>query len=199
MRKTSQVGVAWIKQCEGLRLKAYRATPSEKYLTIGYGHYGADVKPNMVITEEEAEKLLIGDLPKYEMYVNDISYVPVIGILNQTQFDILVSFCYNCGQGNLKTLCKGRTIDEIGKALTLYVKADGVTYQGLVNRRNAEYAMWTKKVVNAPNTMLDDNDVDFILKVMGDYWNKMSGNKEIQKHTHYVANKLRKAVGRKEE
>ncbi len=47
---------------EGLELKAYKPYEDEEYFTIGYGHYGPDVSPDMVITEEEAEELLDEDL-----------------------------------------------------------------------------------------------------------------------------------------
>ena len=39
-----------IKYWEGESLKAYKAHPSEKYWTIGYGHYGPDVYEGMEIT-----------------------------------------------------------------------------------------------------------------------------------------------------
>jgi len=41
---------------------AYRATKGEKYLTIGYGHYNKNVKPNQKITKEDAENLLQKDI-----------------------------------------------------------------------------------------------------------------------------------------
>lgn len=44
---------------------------------------------------------------------------------NQNQFDALVSFTYNCGSGNLKTLCKDRNVDLIGEKIILYNKANG--------------------------------------------------------------------------
>lgn len=61
---TSQSGINLIKKYEGLRLKAYKALPTEKYYTIGYGHYGIDVKQGQEITEQDAELLLKYDLKK---------------------------------------------------------------------------------------------------------------------------------------
>ena len=58
--------------------------------------------------------------------------------MNQNQFDALVSFSFNCGIGNLQTLVKNRSLNEIGEALLLYNKADGKVLQGLVNRRKKE-------------------------------------------------------------
>lgn len=41
---------------------AYRATEGETYLTLGYGHYGPDVKEGQTITEEKALELLRQDI-----------------------------------------------------------------------------------------------------------------------------------------
>ena len=57
--KTSTAGINLIKQFEGCRLTAYKPVPTEKYWTIGYGHYGQDVTPGMKISHGEAE-ILIG-------------------------------------------------------------------------------------------------------------------------------------------
>lgn len=51
-----------LRNIEKFKNKAYRATKNEKYLTIGYGHYGKNVKPNQTITKEDAEKLLQKDI-----------------------------------------------------------------------------------------------------------------------------------------
>ena len=53
--KISENGLRLIEQFEGLRLTAYKATKRDKYHTIGYGHYGADVKQGMTISEAQAE------------------------------------------------------------------------------------------------------------------------------------------------
>lgn len=47
---------------EQFRDSAYRATKGEEFLTIGYGHYGADVKEGDKITQEEALALLRKDV-----------------------------------------------------------------------------------------------------------------------------------------
>ncbi len=60
--KSSELLIKKIKEFEGLSLKAYKPVPTEKFYTIGYGHYGADVKKNQVITEKQAEELLRKDL-----------------------------------------------------------------------------------------------------------------------------------------
>ena len=45
MRKPiGAAGLLLIKNFEGCRLKAYKPVPTEKYWTIGWGHYGPDVQ-----------------------------------------------------------------------------------------------------------------------------------------------------------
>ena len=67
--KTSTAGINLIKKFEGCRLNAYKPVPTEKHWTIGYGHYGPDVTPGMVITQAQAEIMLGIDLQKYEQAV----------------------------------------------------------------------------------------------------------------------------------
>ena len=132
---TSKAGINFIKQFEGLRLEAYKATPKERYYTIGYGHYGSDVRAGQKITEKEAEKLLQHDLFIYENAVNELPYN-----FTQNAFDAMVDFCYNCGPGNLLQLTDNgkRTITQIAEKLPLYCKASGTYMEGLRRRREAE-------------------------------------------------------------
>lgn len=139
----SAVGLDLIKRFEGLRLKAYKAVSTEKYYTIGYGHYGSDVKEGMVITQQQADEYLKKDVASAVSAVNNTSL-----ILNQFQFDALVSFTFNCGKANLTRLIKNRTLDEISNAILLYNKSGGKVLQGLVNRRKAEKELFDTKVVS---------------------------------------------------
>lgn len=140
----SKNGIDLIKSFEGLRLKAYKVLPSEKYYTIGYGHYGVDITPNMTITEEQAEKLLIQDIKKYENSVNNckLGFKP-----NQNQFDSLVSFCYNLGV-NIMNNFIGLTSEQVAKEMLLYVNSGGVRLQGLVNRRKKEVELFNTPIKN---------------------------------------------------
>lgn len=144
-RKISQAGIDLIKSFEGCRLSAYKSVPAEAYYTIGYGHYGPDVKEGMTITQLQAENLLANDLTQYEAYVDDPAYVPVTEELKQWQFDALVSFCFNCGAGNLRNLCKGRTIGQIAENMTQYDKSGGIVLEGLISRRKAEVELFLKQ------------------------------------------------------
>ena len=134
---TSKAGIALIKRYEGCRLQAYKPIPAEHYYTIGYGHYGPDVAPNMVISQAEAEAILVNDLKKYEQAVNSTGLT-----LNQSQFDALVSFAYNCGVGNLKKLVANRTPEQIADAMLMYNKGSGKVLPGLTKRRQEERALF---------------------------------------------------------
>ena len=136
----SKEGLDLIKRYEGLRLKAYKPVSTEKYCTIGYGHYGADVTYNMVITEQKAEELLSADVHKFEVAVESLGRA-----WTQNQFDALVSFAYNCGVANLKRLVTNRTNAQIGHAMNLYVNAGGKKLNGLVKRRKEESDLFLRK------------------------------------------------------
>lgn len=137
--KINDEGLNLIKSFEGCRLVAYKC-PAGVW-TIGYGHT-AGVNEGMVINQAQADNMLKSDMKKYEKYVTDNVKIP----LNENQFSALVSFCYNCGVGNLRTLVKNRTTAQIADALLLYNKASGKVLNGLVRRREAERKLFLKAV-----------------------------------------------------
>lgn len=145
----SNTGLELIKKFEGCRLTAYKAVSTEKYWTIGYGHYGSDVKQGQTITQAQADAFLKSDCANAEKSVNN--YMNKYN-WNQNQFDALVSFTFNCGSGNLKTLLNDgqRTISEISAKITAYNKAGGKVLQGLVNRRKAEKELFDKLSSTVP-------------------------------------------------
>lgn len=144
--RTSQAGIDLIKQFEGCRLQAYKPVAAEPCYTIGYGHYGSDVLPNMVISLEQAEAFLAQDLTKYEQAVERYTPFP----LSQNQFDALVSFAYNCGVGNLKKLVSGRTAPQIAESMLKYNKGSGRVLPGLVRRRQMEHDLFCQDLVMPP-------------------------------------------------
>ncbi len=95
--RISQEGINVIKKFEGCKLKTYRDTGGIP--TIGYGHTGSDVRSGQCISKQEAENLLRKDVERFEKAVNTEVKVS----LSQNQFDALVSFAFNVGQGNLRT------------------------------------------------------------------------------------------------
>lgn len=138
----SENGKKLIKKYEGCRLKAYKPVLTEKYWTIGWGYYGPDVRAGQVITQKQANVLFDKDI---QVYVNHVKALKMI--LNQNQFDALVSFCYNCGVGNLNRLCSDRNVVSISKWITAYNKGGGKVLQGLVRRRAEEKALFDEKTI----------------------------------------------------
>ena len=146
-KKLGAAGLALIKSFEGCRLTAYKAVPTEKYYTIGWGHYGPDVTEGMKITQAQADALLLQDVENSVSCVNNAKYCPITADLNQNQFDALVSFCFNCGAENLKTLCANRTAAQIASKIPAYNKAGGKVLAGLVRRRAAEQELFNTVVL----------------------------------------------------
>lgn len=173
--KISEKGINLIKKYEGLRLKAYKPVQTEQYWTIGYGHYGADVKQDMVISQAYAEKLLKDDITKFETAVNSLKRN-----WTQNQFDALTSFAYNCGTGNLKKLVQNRNTQQIADALLLYNKGGGKVLAGLVKRRKEERELFLKQ---------DDpqSDTDELIALAREVIDGRWGNGAVRKRKLYEA------------
>lgn len=142
-----------LKNSEGLRLDAYKPVKKEKYYTIGYGHYGPDVKAGQHITKAQAEALFTKDLAKFESAVRKYVKVPI----TQNQFDALVSFAYNVGIGNFASstlLKKLNRKDYLGaqKEFGRWVYGEGKKkLPGLVKRRAAEAQLFGKDIIATTN------------------------------------------------
>lgn len=108
---TSDQGLALLKEREGCRLTAY--LDSVRVPTIGVGHT-TGVQMGMTITEAEAMDLLREDLRWAEAALDLNVHVP----LNQHQFDALVSFVFNVGQGAFtsSTLLRLLNVGDYGGA-----------------------------------------------------------------------------------
>ena len=72
MRTIGEAGLALIKQFEGCRLTAYKPVSTEKYWTIGWGHYGPEVEEGQTITQAEADQLLLADC---RQFADDLVYL----------------------------------------------------------------------------------------------------------------------------
>lgn len=153
-------GLALIQNWEGCRLTAYKPVATEIYWTIGWGHYGPDVKKGQTITQEEADKLLVIDCQRFADAVDNPYYVPLTAQLNANQRDALISFAFNCGEGNLRKLCKGRTLEQICEAMSLYNKAGGKVLLGLERRRAAEQRLFESPVKEVANVAVNNNIPD---------------------------------------
>lgn len=149
--KTNQAGVNLIKEFEGFRAKAYKC-PAGVW-TIFYGHTSAagapEVRPGMTGTAAEGEKVLRRDLVKYENAVSSAIKVP----LTSNQFSACVSLCYNIGPGNfakssVARFCNKKQFKQASDAFALWNKAGGKVLPGLVRRRAAESALFSKDDVS---------------------------------------------------
>lgn len=146
--KLADKDIDHIKKFEGLSLKACKAVSTEKYWTIGYGHYGSDVTRGMTITEAQAKQLLARDLVKFEAGINELDVCQ-----SQEQYLALVDFAYNCGIAALKksTLLKyirhNATDLMIAREFMAWVRSGGVVLKGLVNRRKWEAETYTGREI----------------------------------------------------
>ena len=137
--KTSQRCKQLIKQFEGLRLTKYDDLGGKS--TIGYGHCRENLPEK--ITQEQADKYFEEDIRIAENRVN--KYLDVYNF-TQSQFDGLVSFCFNIGNIDQLTKDGTRTINEIADKMLLYCKVAGQRIQGLYNRRIAERNLFLEKI-----------------------------------------------------
>ncbi|MBC8032306.1 MAG: lysozyme [Pyrinomonadaceae bacterium] len=112
--------------------------------TIGWGTTGPDVKPGVTWTQQQCDDRFSQDLNKFAEGVANI-----IGdaATTQPQFDAMVSFAYNLGQGNLtkSTLLKKHKAGDYAGAANEFGKwnkAAGKVMKGLTRRRAAEAALY---------------------------------------------------------
>ena len=115
--------------------------PGEAHHTIGFGHYGPDVYEGQQITQAVANQLLRDDLERFEEAVRSLVTVE----LNQGEFDAIVSFTYNSGEGALfESTFRKRINAGEDKALCFreefpkWVNGYDGPLPGLVKRRDAE-------------------------------------------------------------
>lgn len=140
--KPSQAAIKLVKASEGLRLEAYQDVGG--VWTIGYGHT-RDVHAGMVITEHQADVMLLSDLDDAARDVESMVTVP----LTQGQFDALCDFVFNLGPGDLERstllrLLNRRNYEAAANQFRVWVMAAGTVQPGLVKRRAAERELFTK-------------------------------------------------------
>lgn len=174
-------GLALLKSLEGCRLTAYKLS-NEKYYTIGYGHYGADVKKGQTITQAEAEALFLKDLEKFEKHVDNVA-VKKFGALTPNQHAALTSYCYNRGLGGLRELINNSsTIEEVARNFPVYWGSNTTYKNALINRRKKEQALF----VSAPSADVyypryggSSNLLDTIFKAIGAPYGNVAKRKPV--------------------
>ena len=143
-------GLELIKSYEGCRLSAYKC-PSNKW-TIGWGRTSG-VYEGMVISQAQADQFLFEDVQRF---VNAVNQYQARFNFNQNEFDALVSFTYNCGDGSLANVMSCcNTKKEIAEECKLYNKSStGQILAGLVRRREEEYKLF----MSGSNDQANNND-----------------------------------------
>ncbi|MBX3629566.1 MAG: lysozyme [Nitrosomonas sp.] len=164
MHQMSDQGMALLMAIESFRGKPYDdQTGAEisnwvKGATIGYGHLisqsewhqSGDLYRNG-ISEDQAKALLRKDLQPFVDSVNS----KVTATVSQNQFDALVMLVFNIGSGNFGSSSVLKLVNDpmaqthypnLESAWKAWNKSQGKMMQGLVNRRNAEWNIYSKNV-----------------------------------------------------
>lgn len=161
--QVGQRGKNLFKEWEGLVTHEYLDSGGAP--TIGIGHLltrsertsgkviigGQALDYRDGFTEQQCWDLLDQDLADSERAVNDAVTVP----LTQNQFDALVSFVFNVGEGAFRSSTLLRLLnqgqhDQVPAQLRRWVRDNGHVVQGLVNRRNKEIALWNTPESGGP-------------------------------------------------
>ncbi len=133
--KTSIEGLQFVKEQEGCVLHPYNDISGHP--TIGVGHLIKDGEDfSQGITEEEALDLLAQDISWAEAAVNAYQLE-----LTQGQFDALVDFTFNAGEGALAQLLR-HGVDQVPQQLPRWNKSGGQVVRALTRRRALEVEMW---------------------------------------------------------
>lgn len=148
----TEKGLELVKRFEGFSPRPYLCPAG--YWTIGYGKVLGRQWNNewgkLVITQRQAENMLIEDLKKYEKAI-----LPLIDVeIHDYMLDALVSFTYNVGVFAFKASTLRKRLNnyefyECADQFLKWVYAGGRKLQGLVKRREAERALFLEGVENA--------------------------------------------------
>ena len=147
----SQQGIDFLKRRESLKLTAYK--DSAGVWTIGYGTIrinGRPVLPGDTCTQEQAEEYLWDEL---HGTIETVDKAVASVTVTQNQFDSLVSFAYNVGNGGLLTSTLLKAIQARTPVIADFFlrwnkvrdpkTGQLVVSQGLTNRRMMEWQMYS--------------------------------------------------------
>ena len=147
MRSISDNGLKFVAAWEQFRGTAYRATPAEKYLTIGYGSYGPHVKEGQKITEGQALILLNRDMAAAVRDVDAVAHPS----LTQAQFDAVVDLVFNAGAGVIASTTgtgqalRAGDVKTLRAKLALFINQNGKPVLGLRRRVAGRLALFDGK------------------------------------------------------
>lgn len=146
-RNISDSGLHFTAAWEQFSGTAYRATSAEKYLTIGYGHYGSDVKEGQKITEGQALILLNRDMAAAVKAVDAVAHPS----LTQAQFDAVADLVFNAGAGTIASntgtgrALRAGDIITLRAKLALFINQNGKPVLGLRRRVAGRLALFDGK------------------------------------------------------
>ncbi|MFV0256467.1 lysozyme [Candidatus Liberibacter solanacearum] len=134
-----------VKGFEGLRLKAYRCPAG--IWTIGYGHIGNDVFESLVITEQQADDLLIQDVSKTLVQVFKASLI--LENESENRISAIGDFVFNLGIGRYRASTLRKYVDSedwmnASHEIRKWVFVGGKKLNGLVLRREIEAELLLK-------------------------------------------------------
>lgn len=142
----SDFGAAFIRKWEGCELQAYQDLKG--IWTIGYGNTmyknGTSVKQGDTITQLEADILFRSILSRFETSLSKLLRNDV----TQSQYDALLSLCYNIGIGAfggstiLRLINRNANDPNIRAEFMKWNRSGGKVSNGLTNRRTAEAKMY---------------------------------------------------------
>jgi len=135
--RLSVAGQTLIQTFEALRLQAYQDIRG--VWTIGWGHTGPEVVQGLTWTQAQATTAFQEDILWAAKAVQDLVTV----ILNQNQFDGLVSFVFNIGveafeHSTLLVLLNDGNFEGAALQFGRWIHAGSIISSGLINRRKSE-------------------------------------------------------------
>jgi lysozyme len=149
-------GIYLIKEFEGCELKAYYDPHTGGLpITIGWGSTrrkdGSRFMIGNRISQEEADDLLYYQLRRE--FLPSLQKIPHWNEMNENQQGALLSFAYNLGAdfygssdfNTITRVLKEKKWNEVPKTLELYRNPGSKVEAGLLRRRKAEGALWSRK------------------------------------------------------
>lgn len=158
--RLSSKGLRWLKDVERLALSPYddqtrkRIDSWCKGATIGYGHLIRRSEWEQYrdgISQDEADELFLKDLVPFEVVVREIPRE-----LTPHEFDACVIFAFNIGVDGFRNSTARKMIanptfrssvyPNLRAAWKAFNKSQGRVSQGLINRRAAEWDMYSSGI-----------------------------------------------------
>jgi lysozyme len=160
----SKTGEEMTERFESCNLRANWDAIGSRW-QIGWCHTGPDVHVDDVITQDEANRLLLHDCEVAQSAIYNFVTVQ----LTQNEFDALVDFIYNVGVGNfrnstLRTLLNQGNFALAAKEFDRWDLAGGKIVAGLLRRRQAETDLFSSGGVNDSSSNLQAEAAQLLQK-----------------------------------